>query len=99
MGGKIIQDDYDVLNKVLKLVDQFYLYGENRFILNNHLIDIGIKKQVNIFNNLEEVIDSIRSRVENNAIILFSPASTSFDQFKNFEDRGEQFKSMVLKKF
>ena len=99
MGGKIIQDDYDVLIKVLKLVDQFYLYGENRFILNNHLIDIGIKKQVNIFNNLEEVIDSIRSRVENNAIILFSPASTSFDQFKNFEDRGEQFKSMVLKKF
>lgn len=28
--------------------------------------------------------------------ILLSPASTSFDQFKNFEERGKYFKSLVL---
>ena len=27
--------------------------------------------------------------------ILLSPAGASFDQFKNFEDRGNQFKKLV----
>ena len=30
-------------------------------------------------------------------IVLFSPASASFDMFKNFADRGEQFKKFVNK--
>ena len=32
-------------------------------------------------------------------IILFSPACSSFDQFKNFEDRGTQFKHWVSKTY
>ena len=30
-------------------------------------------------------------------IILFSPASASFDNFKNFEDRGRYFNSQLRK--
>ena len=30
-------------------------------------------------------------------IVLFSPASTSFDMFKDMYDRGNQFKDMVMK--
>ena len=30
-------------------------------------------------------------------VVLFSPASASFDMFKNFDDRGKQFKELVLK--
>ena len=30
-------------------------------------------------------------------VVLFSPASASFDMFKNFADRGNQFKNLVNK--
>ena len=30
-------------------------------------------------------------------VVLFSPASTSFDMFKNMYDRGNQFKDIVEK--
>ena len=29
-------------------------------------------------------------------VVLFSPASASFDMFKNFEERGNKFKEIVL---
>ena len=32
-----------------------------------------------------------------NSTILFSPAAASFDQFSNFEDRGNSFKQIVKK--
>ena len=31
-----------------------------------------------------------------NSCVLFSPACASFDQFKNFEHRGNHFKELVL---
>ena len=31
--------------------------------------------------------------------ILLSPAAASFDQFNNFENRGNYFKNLVIKKF
>ena len=32
-----------------------------------------------------------------NLNILLSPASASYDQYENFEERGNQFKKIVLK--
>ena len=28
--------------------------------------------------------------------VIFSPASASYDQFKNFEERGNQFKKLII---
>jgi UDP-N-acetylmuramoylalanine--D-glutamate ligase len=36
-----------------------------------------------------------QSVAEKGDIVLLSPASTSFDHFKNFEERGKYFKEIV----
>ena len=54
-------------------------------------------KQLPIYmcNTLEETIDTAKKQAKTGDIVLFSPASASFDMFKNFADRGNQFKKIV----
>jgi UDP-N-acetylmuramoylalanine--D-glutamate ligase len=44
---------------------------------------------------LEKAIARARELAEPGDIVLLSPACASYDQFKNFEDRGETFKRLV----
>lgn len=52
----------------------------------------------NISSAFNKILNEIKKRNEKNCTILFSPAAASFDQFKNFEDRGNYFKSLIKKK-
>ena len=47
-------------------------------------------------NTLEETVNIAKKQSKPKQVVLFSPASASFDMFKNFADRGEQFKKIVL---
>ena len=57
------------------------------------------KKDMLIFKcgSLEEVVKKADEISLKGDIVLFSPASASFDLFKNFADRGIKFKEMVNK--
>ena len=44
---------------------------------------------------LEEVAQKAKEIAEQGEIVLFSPASASFDMFKNFAERGTKFKEIV----
>ena len=46
-------------------------------------------------NNLEESVKVAKEKARNGDIVLLSPASASFDAFKNFEERGNYFKTLV----
>ena len=56
-------------------------------------------KKLNIYmcDNLEDTVNTAKKIAKENQIVLFSPASASFDMFKNFADRGIQFKNLVNK--
>ena len=59
----------------------------------------GLSQKYNISHfqaaTLEESFQQYLKLHNNFEVLLFSPAGASFDLFKNFEDRGEQFKKMI----
>ena len=56
-------------------------------------------KKVNIYmcDTLEQTIEIAKKSAKKGDVVLFSPASASFDMFKNFADRGHKFKDLVNK--
>ena len=49
--------------------------------------------------DVEEFDEAIRvaaSRAQAGDVVILSPASTSFDRFRNFEERGNQFQKVVM---
>ena len=45
--------------------------------------------------NLQEAVKTAKQKAKPGDIVLLSPASASFDAFKNFMERGEKFKEFV----
>jgi len=53
------------------------------------------KIPVNICDTLEQTIEIAKKVAKKGDVVLFSPASASFDMFKDFADRGHKFKNLV----
>ena len=56
-------------------------------------------KQIEIYytSNMNESVNLANEVAQKGDVVLLSPASASFDLYKNFEDRGNQFKECVKK--
>ena len=49
--------------------------------------------------SLEDAVSQAAHLARSGGVVLLSPAYKSFDMFKDFEDRGNQFKDLVRKRF
>lgn len=96
LGGSDKDVDYSELTEKLKSYDvkQVVLMGETRFKLEKYLLNSGFL-DYKITNNLAEAIVEAFKQAKSGEVILLSPACASYDQFKDFEDRGKQFKELV----
>ena len=56
----------------------------------------GEKPEIYTFNVLDDAITAAAAAAEAGDVVLLSPASASFDQFKNFEIRGDHFRQRVM---
>ena len=63
-------------------------------VKNAENFDENAIKIINV-NNMEEAVAAARENAENGDIVSLSPASASFGLYKNFEERGNHFKSII----
>ena len=101
-GGYDKHLDYEPIAKpIIENVSKLILMGATADKIEEAVRKEMSAQNVNIpiyrCNTLEEVVNKAKEIAEKNEIVLFSPASASFDMFKNFEDRGNQFKNIVNK--
>ena len=90
VGGEDKGNDYvHVSEEVTKRVKHIVALG----IDNNKIINYFNKKVKSIVEakSMKEAIMLSASMAESGDVVLLSPACASFDLFKNYEDRGEQF--------
>lgn len=99
-GGYDKNLDYTVIAKpILDKVTKLILIGDTKEKIYNAVITLNkeINKKIDIYkvNTLPEVVDIAKKVATKDEVVLFSPASASFDMFKNFANRGNQFKKLV----
>ncbi len=95
LGGLERNQDFGDLKEYLKYTKLVVAYGECKDRIVNIMNNIGIKAiKCNV---LEEAVNIAYQNSEANDTILLSPASASWDQYKCFELRGEEFKKIVNK--
>ncbi|HWB59065.1 MAG TPA: cyanophycin synthetase, partial [Chthoniobacteraceae bacterium] len=46
--------------------------------------------------SLADAVRLARAHAQPGNVVLFSPGTSSFDMFKSYEDRGDQFRALVL---
>ena len=46
---------------------------------------------------MPEVVETAKSQAQPGDVVILSPAAASFDMFKSYNDRGEQFVAAVEK--
>lgn len=96
LGGKDKGYDYAPLFAELKnsAVIHAVLYGENRFKLLNAAIRSGYIS-FSLCSEFEMAVRLSGYIAKSGQNVLLSPASSSFDSFSNYEERGDAFKSLV----
>ncbi len=99
-GGYDKNLDYEPLAKpVLDKVSTLILIGQTAEKIFDAVKNEADKqnKKIDIYmcDSLEQTIDIAKKTSKKGDVVLFSPASASFDMFKNFADRGEKFKNLV----
>ena len=80
--------------------DNFYIMGRDGCLIYDYLKDVY---NCQLFNNLNDVMEKIFYDLSQddqyNINIILAPGCQSFDQFKNFEERGELFVKLIKNKY
>ena len=93
-GGLDRKNGFDELVPDLKSVSGIVLYGETKEKLQEAAKVAGVPV-IEVVNTLEEATKKAYEISKEEDIILLSPACASWDQFKNFEIRGDEFIRVV----
>jgi UDP-N-acetylmuramoylalanine--D-glutamate ligase len=88
----------DFASLVHQRVDHVVMFGEARDIVSRAIGDVVPNQRpytVDRCENLEEAIQTAAKIVQPGDVVLLSPGGTSFDEFRDFAERGEWFRKWV----
>ena len=93
LGGLDRGHSFDDLKTYLKNVKLIVCYGETK----DRILEFSKKQNIPCekFETLEESVKYAYKESEAGDVVLLSPACASWDQYPNFEVRGEEFKKIV----
>lgn len=99
LGGYDREIDYSPLVEYLSKneVKHLLFTGNAGKRMMKMLENIGYQGDMIVFNNLDEAFSIVKDKSENGDVCLLSPAAASYDQYKNFEERGRIFKELTKK--
>ena len=96
LGGIAKEKNFE---KILNYKDKIicvYTFGKSSILINKILTkSIQVKKFKNLKLVIKEIFKDLKNNTNNNLNILFAPACTSYDQYKNFEERGKDFTKLI----
>lgn len=94
VGGKDKGNDYNAIKPLVKekCVGLVYLGADNKK-LHDNFDNMGIS--VRDTHSMKECVQACYEMAKPGDTVLLSPCCASFDLFKNMEDRGDQFKTLV----
>ena len=94
IGGKDKGNDYNAIKDLVKEKCAGLVYlGADNTKLHNFFDPLCIP--VRDTHSMKECVEACYEMAEPGMTVLLSPCCASFDLFKNMEDRGEQFKTLV----
>jgi UDP-N-acetylmuramoylalanine--D-glutamate ligase len=93
LGGRGKGESYAPLAEALSSGDRAYLIGEATAALADALSDTGVR--FDECGALGVALAAAATAAEPGDVVLLSPACASFDQFRSFEHRGEEFRRLV----
>ncbi|WP_288317475.1 UDP-N-acetylmuramoyl-L-alanine--D-glutamate ligase [Xylanibacter caecicola] len=94
IGGKDKGNDYNAIKELVKKKCCGLVYlGADNAKLHNFFDGMGIP--VRDTHSMKECVEACYEMAKPGETVLLSPCCASFDLFKNMEDRGEQFKTLV----
>ena len=94
LGGQGKGQDFAALRDAVRArCSGAYLIGEDAAVIARALTGAGVPVQV--YGDLERALASATRAAAAGEVVLLSPACASFDQFSDFEARGERFRQLV----
>lgn len=94
LGGLDKEMDFSPLREYVGYLKKCYLIGEAK---DKFFALLGDVVHCQKFDSFEDCLNTIKQEVETGEIVLLSPACASMDMFKNYQDRGDQFVSLMQK--
>ncbi len=99
-GGKDKGISYDAIGPAIcRHVKKLYLTGMTAGVIRAAVEKAPEYKrgepEIFVIDGFDDAIRAASAAAEPGDVVLLSPASTSFDRFKNFEERGNRFRRVV----